>query len=161
MLRVCAGRLFTARTLNIVRKCEPLVVTVRNRADTAVADVKGHGIPSVTMPGLTDTDESFDAKWIEFFNSPELDEFELKQGINDLYALYDAVPEPAVVSAALKAAKRLNNFAIAIRIIEAVKKKGGGDMNIYNYIIENIRPTLDELGINTLEELGFDKAAWK
>ena len=132
---------------------------VRNRADTAVADVKRHGMPSVMIPGLTETDESFDAKWIEFFNSPQLDEFELKQGVNDLYALYDAVPEPAVVAAALKAARRLNNFALAIRIIEAVKKKGGGDMNIYNYIIENIRPTLDELGINTLEELGFDKVS--
>lgn len=125
---------------------------VRNRADAAVSSV----LPSV-LPGLMETDESFDAKWIEFFNSPNIDEFELKQGINDLYALYDAVPEPEVVAAALKAARRLNNFAIAVRIIEAVKKKGGGDMNIYNYIIENIRPTLDELGINTLEELDFAK----
>ena len=64
-----------------------------------------------------------------------------------------------MVSAALKAAKRLNNFAVAMRIIEAVKYKGGGDMNIYNYVIENIRPTLDELGINTLEELDLDKVS--
>ena len=179
MLRASVGRLFAVRTLNNVTKCKPLVVTgcffvcckilcdhkyalnlvVRNRADTAVSDVKRHGMPSVMIPGLTETDESFDAKWIEFFNSPQLDEFELKQGVNDLYALYDAVPEPDVVAAALKAARRLNNFALAIRIIEAVKKKGGGDMNIYNYIIENIRPTLDQLGINTLEELGFHKVS--
>lgn len=127
---------------------------MRNRADAAVSNV----LPSV-LPGLTEADESFDAKWIEFFNSPNIDEFELKQGINDLYALYDAVPEPEVVAAALRAARRVNNFAIAVRIIEAVKKKGGGDMKIYNYIIENIRPTLDELGIDTLEELGFDKVS--
>lgn len=140
------------------------ILLVRNRADAAVVNPTvskpavsaTHALPSL-IPGLTETDDSFDAKWIEFFNSPTTDEFLLRQGMNDLFALYDAVPEPEVVAAALRAAKRLNNFAIAIRIIETVKKKGGGDMNIYNYIIDNIRPTLDELGLNTLEELGFDK----
>ena len=136
-----------------------LLTLVRNRADAVVSKVSGHGLPSVLLPSLTETDESFEAKWIEFFNSPNLDEFELKQGFNDLIYQYDAVPEPEVVSAALKAAKRLNNFAVAMRIIEAVKYKGGGDMNIYNYVIENIRPTLDELGINTIEELDLDKVS--
>jgi len=135
------------------------IILARNRADAAAKVPPASVVLPSMLPGLTETDETFEAKWIDFFNSPNIDEFELQQGMNDLIDLFDAVPEPEVVAAALKAARRLNNFAIAIRIIEAVKKKGGGDMNIYNYIIENIRPTLDELGINTLEELGFDKVS--
>ena len=142
----------------MIYKC---VTVVRNRADAAVSSVSGSvtpkGLPSVFSPGMTETDESFETTWIEFFNSPNIDEFGIRQGFNDLYCLYDAVPEPEVVAAALRATKRINSFATAIRIIEGVKQKAGGDMNVYNYIIENIRPTLDELGINTLEELNFDK----
>lgn len=143
------------------------MILVRNRADAAVSEAvpsevskaPRHGLPSVLFPHMTEADESFERTWIEFFNSPQLDEFELRQGFNDLFAIYDAVPEPEVLSAALRAARRLNNFAIATRLIEGVKRKGGDDMNIYNYIIENIRPTLEELGINTLEELNFDKVS--
>ena len=31
------------------------------------------------------------------------------------------------------------------------------DENIYKYIIQEVQPTLDELGISTPEELGLDK----
>ncbi|RXG60476.1 cytochrome c oxidase subunit 5A, mitochondrial, partial [Armadillidium vulgare] len=54
--------------------------------------------------------------------------------MNDLCGM-DLVPEPKIVIAALKACRRLNDIALAIEI----------------------RPTLDELGINTPEELGYDK----
>jgi len=106
---------------------------------------------------LDETDELFDAKWVGFFSIPTLDEFELKQGFNDLLSMYDGVPEPEVFEAALRAAKRINNFAIATRIIEGITFKSGNDKKIYNYIIDQLKPTLDELGISTLEELGFDK----
>lgn len=39
-----------------------------------------------------------------------------------------------------------------------VKDKCGSRLKeIYPYILQEIRPTLDELGINTPEELGYDK----
>ncbi len=50
---------------------------------------------------------------------------------------------------------RLNEVAVAIRILEAVKAKAGGDPKLYGYIIESVRPTLDELGLQTPEELGL------
>lgn len=70
----------------------------------------------------------------------------------------DLVPEPRIVSAALRACRRLNDFALAIRFLEVVAYKGGPQSKvIWPYIVQEIRPTLDELGINTPEELGYDK----
>ena len=81
----------------------------------------------------------------------------LKKGLNELYG-HDLVPEPKIVTAMLKAARRVNDVAMAIRILEAVKDKAAGNATIYEYIIQSIKPTLDELGISTPEELGLDKA---
>lgn len=70
----------------------------------------------------------------------------------------DVVPEPKIIIAALKACRRVNDYALAVRFIEAVKDKCGDKVSeIYPYIIQEIRPTLSELGIDTPEELGYDK----
>lgn len=37
---------------------------------------------------------------------------------------YDLVPEPKILEAALRACRRLNDLASAIRILEAVKVRG-------------------------------------
>ena len=42
-------------------------------------------------------------------------------------------------------------------ILEAVKDKAGPHKEIYPYVIQELRPTLNELGISTPEELGLDK----
>ncbi|ELW66912.1 Cytochrome c oxidase subunit 5A, mitochondrial [Tupaia chinensis] len=55
-------------------------------------------------------------------------------------------------------ARRLNDFASAVRILEVVKDKAGPHKEIYPYVIQELRPTLNELGISTPEELGLDKA---
>ena len=36
-------------------------------------------------------------------------------------------------------------------------KCGGRVAEVWPYLVQEIRPTLDELGINTPEELGYDK----
>uniref|UniRef100_A0A2K5EJP0 Cytochrome c oxidase subunit 5A, mitochondrial n=1 Tax=Aotus nancymaae TaxID=37293 RepID=A0A2K5EJP0_AOTNA len=56
--------------------------------------------------------------------------------------------EPKIIDAALRACRRLNDFASTVRILEA---------EIYPYVIQELRPTLNELGISTPEELGLDK----
>jgi len=77
--------------------------------------------------------------------------------MNDLAGM-DLVPEPKIVIAALKACRKVNDIGLAIRILETIKEKGdAADSNIYPYMMQELRPTLDELGINTLEELGYDK----
>ncbi|KAJ8930560.1 hypothetical protein NQ314_016622 [Rhamnusium bicolor] len=105
----------------------------------------------------TESDDQFDARYENYFNRKDIDGWEIRQGINDLWG-HDLVPEPKILIAALKACRRVNDLALAVRILEAVKDKCGGKVNeIYPYIIQEIRPTLTELGISTPEELGYDK----
>ncbi|XP_023258373.1 cytochrome c oxidase subunit 5A, mitochondrial-like [Seriola lalandi dorsalis] len=70
---------------------------------------------------------------------------------------YDLVPEPKILEAALRACRRLDDLASAIRILEAVKHKAGPNKEIYPYLIQELQPILNELGISTPEELGIDK----
>ncbi|XP_003386898.1 PREDICTED: cytochrome c oxidase subunit 5A, mitochondrial-like [Amphimedon queenslandica] len=98
--------------------------------------------------------DDFDQRWVDYFSNKEIDDWELRQGLNKLYGM-DLVPEPKIVVAMIEAARRLNDIAMAIRILEAVKEKAAGNKEIYSYIIKEIKPTLDELGLNTPEELGL------
>uniref|UniRef100_A0A672V4Y6 Cytochrome c oxidase subunit 5A, mitochondrial n=1 Tax=Strigops habroptila TaxID=2489341 RepID=A0A672V4Y6_STRHB len=107
--------------------------------------------------GSQESDEEFDARWVTYFNKPDIDAWELRKGINTLVG-YDLVPEPKIIDAALRACRRLNDFATAVRILEVVKDKAGPHKEIYPYVIQELRPTLSELGISTPEELGLDKA---
>ena len=70
----------------------------------------------------------------------------------------DLVPEPKIICAALRACRRLNDYALTTRFLESIKDKCGDEVDkIYPYILQEIRPTLNELGISTPEELGYDK----
>ena len=70
----------------------------------------------------------------------------------------DAVPDPTIIVAAMKACRRINDFSLTVRFLESVKHKCGDKAGeIYPYVIQEIRPTLTELGISTPEELGYDK----
>lgn len=103
----------------------------------------------------TETDEQFDTRFENYFNRKDIDGWEIRKGINDLWG-HDLVPEPKILIAALKACRRINDFALAVRILEAVKDKSGSKVKeIYPYVMQEIQPTLTELGISTPEELGF------
>jgi len=65
-----------------------------------------------------ETDEEFDARWEAYFNREDIDAWELRKGVNDLYG-HDLVPEPKIVVAMLRAARRINDVAMAVRILEA------------------------------------------
>ena len=45
------------------------------------------------------------------------DVFELQRNLNNAFA-YDLVPSPSVITAALKAARRVNDYPTAVRIFE-------------------------------------------
>ncbi|VDD95448.1 unnamed protein product [Enterobius vermicularis] len=103
--------------------------------------------------------EKFDKYFIDFFNRPEIDGWEIRQGLTELNH-YDLVPEPEVVKAALQACRRVNDFALCVRLLEGVKIKCGWKKNrelVYGYIVKELEPFLKELGISTPEELGFDE----
>uniref|UniRef100_A0A2K6LQD3 Cytochrome c oxidase subunit 5A, mitochondrial n=1 Tax=Rhinopithecus bieti TaxID=61621 RepID=A0A2K6LQD3_RHIBE len=93
--------------------------------------------------GSHETDEGFDAVWVTYFNKPDIDAWELCKGVNTLVS-YDLVPE------------QLNDFASAVHILEALKDKAGPHREIYPYFTQELRPTLNELGIFTPEKLSLD-----
>ncbi|XP_055696589.1 cytochrome c oxidase subunit 5A, mitochondrial [Lutzomyia longipalpis] len=117
--------------------------------------------------GPVETDEEFDARYEAYFSRPDIDGWQLRKGMNDILGM-DLVPEPKIIIAGLKACRRVNDFALAIRWLEGVIDKCGPKKpEIYPYLLSEIRPTLDELGINTPEELGYNtpelalKSVWE
>ena len=101
-----------------------------------------------------ESDEAFDARWEAYFNREDIDGWELRKGMNELYG-HDLVPEPKIVNAALKACRRVDDFAMSVRILEMIRDKAVGDKEIYNYILQQCRGTIDELGCSTPEEIGI------
>ena len=47
------------------------------------------------------------------------DVFELQRNLNNAFA-YDLVPSPSVITAALRAARRVNDYPTAVRIFEGM-----------------------------------------
>merc|ERR1712018_37245 len=98
----------------------------------------------------------FDSRYEAFFNRADIDGWEIRKAFGDLAGM-DLVPEPAIVAAALKACRRVNDYSLTTRILEVVKFKSQHNAEIWPYMLQELRPTLDELGISTPEELGYDK----
>lgn len=102
-------------------------------------------------------DQEFDAIVIETLNDPEIDGWQVREIITAAVSR-DAVPEPDVIKAALYACRRLNDYALATRFLEASERKCGRKHNeIWPWVAQEIQPTLDELGIYTIKQMGYDK----
>ncbi|KAJ1981739.1 Cytochrome c oxidase subunit 6 [Dimargaris verticillata] len=96
--------------------------------------------------------EAFNERYAKFFDGVD-EVFELQRGLNNCF-VYDMVPSPEVIQSALKAARRVNDFATASRIFEALKEKVDSE-DQYKQYLEVLKPLKDELGVLTKEELGF------
>lgn len=112
-------------------------------------------------------------RFITAFNNPKIDGWDLRSWLQKLH-LEDCVPPPEIVCCALRACRRLNDLALAIRFLEAlrvcsIRSNFQSQMKCtvidgsYEWLIGEIEPTLKELGIPKLSELGYDKPelAWK
>lgn len=96
--------------------------------------------------------EAFTQRYISFFQSaPDL--FEVQRGLNNCFA-HDLVPAPTVIEAALRAARRVDDYATAMRIFEGVKEKVE-NKGQYDQYLEELKGVREELGITLKEEL-FD-----
>jgi len=79
------------------------------------------------------------------------DVFELQRNLNNAFA-YDLVPSVEFLSAALKAARRVNDFPTAVRIFEGVKAKVENESQYHQYL-EKLESLRQELGIPLREDL--------
>lgn len=74
------------------------------------------GVRGYAAEGHGESYEDFKDRYVKFFEGVE-DLFELQRGLNNCFA-HDLVPPSEVLVEALKAARRVNDFATAVRIFE-------------------------------------------
>jgi cytochrome c oxidase subunit 5a len=105
---------------------------------------------------VTETDEEFDNRYVAYFSRPNIDGWEIRRGMTQIVTM-DLVPEPKIIIAALQACRRVNDYSLTTRFLEAVRFRCETNKALWPYVLQEIKPTLDELGISTPEELGYDK----
>ncbi|KAF8629556.1 hypothetical protein AX15_003388 [Amanita polypyramis BW_CC] len=109
--------------------------------------------PFLTRPSSSHAQESFESfteRYVTFFQSAE-DLFEVQRGLNNCFA-HDLVPAPSVIEAALRASRRVDDYATAVRIFEGVKEKVENKSQ-YQAYLDELKPVREELGITLKEEL--------
>jgi len=107
--------------------------------------------------GKQETDAEFDQRYVDYFSKKDIDGWEIRKGMNDLTA-EDLIPEPKIIIAAMHACRRVNDHSLAVRYLESVQWKcGNAKDKIWPWLHQEIKPTLDELGISTPEDMGYDK----
>ncbi|KAI1733576.1 cytochrome c oxidase subunit [Xylaria scruposa] len=114
---------------------------------------------STTVPRRSEhqeeTFEEFTARYEKEFDSVQ-DVFELQRNLNNAFA-YDLVPSPSVLQAALRAARRVNDFPTAVRVFEGVKAKVENNGQYEQYLAE-LKPLREEFGIVLKEEMYPEEA---
>ncbi|SRR6266576_4015577 len=88
--------------------------------------------------------ESFTERYVTFFQGAE-DLFEVQRGLNNCFA-HDLVPAPSVIEAALRASRRVNDYATAVRIFEGIKEKVENKSQ-YQAYLDELKPVREELGM--------------
>jgi len=103
-----------------------------------------------------ESDAEFDARYVAYFDRADIDGWEIRKGMADLCGM-DMVPEPVIIAAALRACRRVNDYSLTTRILEVMKVKcGDKESEFWPYIMQELKPTLDELGILSPEEMGYN-----
>ncbi|KAG8628267.1 hypothetical protein KVT40_004140 [Elsinoe batatas] len=108
------------------------------------ADVDAHD------PHHEESFEEFTARYEKEFDQVN-DVFELQRNLNNAFA-YDLVPSPSVITAALRAARRVNDFPTAVRIFEGIRAKVE-NKNQYEEYLKELEPIREELGVNLKETM--------
>lgn len=98
--------------------------------------------PSSSAHGQ-ETFESFTERYVSFFQSAQ-DLFEVQRGLNNCFA-HDLVPAPSVIEAALRAARRVDDYSTAVRVFEGVREKVENQQQYQQYLDE-LKGVREELG---------------
>ena len=121
------------------------------RARPATLALRASVAPAFARPSSSahgqETFESFSERYVSFFQSAQ-DLFEVQRGLNNCFA-HDLVPSPAVIESALRAARRVNDYSTAVRILEGVKEKVENKQQYESYL-EELKPVREELGESNL-----------
>lgn len=98
--------------------------------------------------------EEFTAKFEKEFDEA-YDVYEVQRVLNNAFS-YDLVPAPTVIERALLAARRVNDYATASRVFEALKFKVETKEQ-YQAYLDELKETREDLGVTLHEELFGEK----
>merc|ERR1712150_9192 len=95
--------------------------------------------------------------WWGKTSAEEFDHWEMRQTINYM-AVDDCIPQPESIISILKGCRNLNDYGLAVRFLETVRLKNGKDKvhQHWPWIMAQIGPEMEKMGISTLEEMGYD-----
>ncbi|ODQ77226.1 hypothetical protein BABINDRAFT_163726 [Babjeviella inositovora NRRL Y-12698] len=79
------------------------------------------------------------------------DMFEVCRVINNAFS-HDLVPSPAVCETALRAARRINEYAVAVRVFEMIEAKVENSAQ-YEAYLDELKDIREELGIELKADL--------
>lgn len=97
-----------------------------------------------------ETPEEFTRKWVNFFDSaPDL--FEVQRGLNITFG-GDIVPTGPIVAAALRAARRYDDFPTTVRVFAGLRGKLPKKTQ-YEAYLKALSDEMNEIGAATPEEL--------
>ncbi|KAK3377754.1 cytochrome c oxidase subunit VA-domain-containing protein [Podospora didyma] len=158
LLRAARGpssSFFRANT--IIARPQPLAARVGLVAPSLLAATNSNFSTTtrVRSEHQEETFEEFSARYEKEFNGVQ-DVFELQRNLNNAFA-YDLVPSPSVLAAALKAARRVNDFPTAVRIFEGIKAKVE-NKGQYQQYLDELKPLREEFGVVLKEDLYPEEA---
>ncbi|ODV86856.1 hypothetical protein CANARDRAFT_195270 [[Candida] arabinofermentans NRRL YB-2248] len=97
-----------------------------------------------------ETFEEFSIRYEKEFDEA-YDLFEVQRVLNNCFS-YDLVPSPAVIERALRACRRVDDYATAVRVFEGLKHKVE-NVDQYKAYLEELKEVREELGVDLKEEL--------
>ncbi|ESW97230.1 hypothetical protein KL918_000838 [Ogataea parapolymorpha] len=97
-----------------------------------------------------ETFEEFSIRYEKEFDEA-YDLFEVQRVLNNCFS-YDLVPSPSVIEKALRACRRVNDYATAVRVFEGLKHKVENKEQ-YQAYLDELKDVREELGIDLKEEL--------
>lgn len=124
------------------------VLRVATRPSVAVSAARV--APAFARPSSShaqETFESFSERYVNFFQNAE-DLFEVQRGLNNCFA-HDLVPSTSVVEAAVRAARRVNDYSTAVRVFEGIREKVENKQQ-YQAYLDELKGVREELGVFTL-----------
>ncbi|XP_060073182.1 cytochrome c oxidase subunit 5A, mitochondrial-like [Ylistrum balloti] len=159
MLRQFTHRLTRAvvpalRTTVQPRKINPAASYCTNVVSETDRKAEAEKIASASQKAADiDPDDAIELRYLKRFAIAS-DIWEVEDVINDMHT-QDRVPLPSTVIAGLEACRRVNDHSLAIRFMESVRYKSKANPILWDYISQEIQPTLTKLSISTLEEMGY------
>ncbi|KAH8782213.1 putative cytochrome c oxidase subunit 6, mitochondrial [Hyaloscypha finlandica] len=137
-------RSLTPRSSNALYAVPALIATSGSVSSFSTSSVRLSDKDGQEASQHEESFEEFTARYVQ-------DVFELQRNLNNAFA-YDLVPSPSVLTAALKAARRVNDFPTAVRIFEGIKAKVE-NKGQYDQYLEELKPLREELGVSLKEDL--------